>query len=69
MLRFGHTLGCMHEGRLQRAQSALSLPPIAYMLAEGPPKSLRYPLKSGSWAMAFTSFRMLSLLRLTINLP
>ena len=47
VLRLGHTAGFMHEGRLHFSHTRQSLPPMPYMLADGPPKSLRYPLKSG----------------------
>lgn len=44
-------------------------PFIRYILAEGPPRSLRYPLKSGIRVISFTSFNMDSLLREAINFP
>ena len=39
--RFGHILGWIHDGRLHFRQTVSSFPPILYILAEGPPRSLR----------------------------
>ena len=42
---------------------------MRYMLAEGPPKSERLPLKSGISQIFFTSLKMLSLERDMMNFP
>ena len=59
----------MQEGFLHWAQISGFFPFIRYILAEGPPRSLRYPLKSGIWVISLTSFNMDSLLREAINFP
>ena len=45
------------------------MPCIMYMFALGPPRSLRFPRKSGIFVIFSTSRRMLSLERLMMNLP
>ena len=46
-LRLGQMRGWMQLGRLHLPHNSWSRPFMAYMLALGPPRSLRYPLKSG----------------------
>src|SRR5215207_6371469 len=59
----------MQLGRMHSSQIHCSLPFILYMLAEGPPRSLMVPRKSGICFTDSTSRRMLALLRLATNLP
>jgi len=70
MIKFSVNLhrGAKQEGRLHFRQSSSFAPCIRYMFAEGPPKSLRYPLKSGISMICFTSLRMDSLEREAMNL-
>ena len=58
----------LHAGQLVYGMIDVE-PCMPYMLADGPPRSLRYPLKSGNCLTWRTSFRMLALLLLAMNLP
>ncbi len=54
---------------MHRAHIDVSCPCIPYMLADGPPRSEMYPLKSGIFVTCRASARMDSLLRDAMNLP
>ena len=69
VFRFGQICGWMHDGRLHFSQALRLRPCMPYILADGPPKSLRLPLKSGISITCFTSRRILSFERQEINLP
>ena len=54
---------------LHFSQASRFLPCMPYILADGPPRSERYPLKSGISTTCFTSFRILSFERQEMNFP
>ena len=59
----------MHEYLLQGSHTEISFPRMRYMFAEGPPKSLMYPLKSGCLVIISASFKTDSAERLETNFP
>ena len=59
----------MHEGRVHFSHRERSLPAIPYMLAEGPPRSVIVPRKSGMAATRSTSRSTEASERGVTNLP
>src|SRR5689334_10293100 len=67
--RLRQTSGQMQLGRTHSSQIHCCLPFILYMLADGPPRSLIVPRKSGICLIDSTSRRMDALEREATNLP
>src|SRR5450759_3039998 len=69
VFRFLQTEGQIQEGREHTLHNFISLPFIRYILADGPPRSDRYPLKSGNWIIFSISLKIDLSDLLTICLP
>ena len=64
-----HTVGWMQESRRQTFSTSGLVHRMRYMLAVGPPRSLMWPLNSGSAARFWTSLRIEVSLRFWITRP